>query len=93
MSMPRLPDGWTLERLRAVSGDADARPLGCDRTVVVDDSRSSCVPLQPDMILAFHDLCLVHDDGDWYMGRLNPDSSITCWASYGTSLRDAIRAL
>ena len=39
--------------------------------------------------------CLVQnrDDGHWYMGQLESDGSIVCWASNGTDLGDAIRAL
>ncbi|MEU0007442.1 hypothetical protein ABZ079_24965 [Streptomyces sp. NPDC006314] len=52
---PELPDGWTVERLRRHSGDAEA--------------------------------------GEWYMGHLDPDGSVGCWASYGPDLAEAIRNL
>ncbi|MFI0262954.1 hypothetical protein ACH4OW_28420 [Streptomyces sp. NPDC017056] len=49
--------------------------------------------LRPEVILGFHDLCLVLHDGEWFMGQLCTDGSITCWASYGPDLAGAIRGL
>ncbi len=45
------------------------------------------------MLLAFHELCLVRDDGGWFMERLDDDGSVICWASYGSDLAEAIRGL
>ncbi|MFJ9547852.1 hypothetical protein [Streptomyces erythrochromogenes] len=89
-----LPAGWTIERVRALSGDPDATPLDLDRLVVVEVAgQEDYEPLQPDVILAFHGLCLVRDDGEWFMGQLDADGSVTCWASYGSDLAVAIRSL
>ncbi|MGY4386867.1 hypothetical protein ACVWXB_000166 [Streptomyces sp. TE12347] len=89
-----LPLGWTIEHVRALSGDRSAAQLSCDRFVVVEASdRRDCEPLHPDVILAFHDVCLVRDDGEWFMGQLDADGSVTCWASYGSDLAQAIRCL
>ncbi|QES51767.1 hypothetical protein DEJ50_31860 [Streptomyces venezuelae] len=93
ISSPLLPDGWSLERLRAVSGVPSAVPLSLDRVVVEDSGQGEATPLRPDAVLAFHDLCLVREDGDWYMGHLHEDGSVSCWASYGPDLEAAIRAL
>ncbi|MEV6583650.1 hypothetical protein AB0M92_36530 [Streptomyces sp. NPDC051582] len=89
-----LPAGWTIERVRAGSGDPSAIPLSVDRLVVLEVAgQGGYEPLQPDAILAFHELCLVRDDGEWYMGQLGADGSVMCWASYGSDLAEAIRGL
>ncbi|MFE2535674.1 hypothetical protein [Streptomyces sp. NPDC059371] len=49
--------------------------------------------LHPEIVLGFHDLCLVkpvHDD--WYMGSLYDDGSVICWAACN-NLYDALRGL
>ncbi|MCX4721590.1 hypothetical protein OG818_38435 [Streptomyces virginiae] len=80
--------------MRAHSGDRSAAPLSCDRHVVVEAAgRGAYEPLHPDVILAFHQLCLVRDDGEWFMGQLDDDGSVICWASYGSDLAEAIRSL
>ncbi|WP_435191444.1 hypothetical protein [Streptomyces sp. bgisy126] len=89
-----LPAGWTIERVRALSGDPSAAPLYLDRLVVVEVAgQGDYEPLRPDVILAFHELCLVKDDGEWFMGQLGDDGSVICWASYGSDLAEAIRSL
>ncbi|MFJ9939867.1 hypothetical protein [Streptomyces erythrochromogenes] len=89
-----LPAGWTIERVRALSGDPSATPIDSDRLVVVEVAgQEGYEPLQPDVILAFHGLCLVRDDGEWFMGQLDADGSVVCWASYGSDLAEAIRSL
>jgi hypothetical protein len=89
-----LPAGWTIERVRALSGDSSAAPLSLDRLVVVEVAgQGDYEPLRPDVILAFHELCLVRDDGEWFMGQLDDDGSVICWASYGPDLAEAIRSL
>ncbi|MFD5623989.1 hypothetical protein [Streptomyces yangpuensis] len=89
-----LPAGWTIERVRALSGDPSAAVLSFDRPVVVEVAgQGAYEPLRPEVILAFHALCLVQDDGEWFMGQLEDDGSVTCWASYGSDLAEAIRGL
>ncbi|MFD3651775.1 hypothetical protein ACFWVT_35580 [Streptomyces cyaneofuscatus] len=89
-----LPAGWTIERVRALSGDPSAALLSFDRLVVVEVAgQGDYEPLQPDVILAFHELCLVSNDGEWFMGQLDADGSVICWASYGSDLAEAIRSL
>ncbi|MFD8019165.1 hypothetical protein ACFV6G_01935 [Streptomyces lavendulae] len=91
---PGLPAGWTIERVRALSGDQSAVPLSLDRLVVVEvHGRSDYESLRPDVILAFGELCLARDDGEWFMGQLDDDGSVICWASYGSDLAEAIRGL
>lgn len=80
-----LPAGWTIERVRALSRDPSAAPLSFDRLVVVE------VAGQDDYELLR--LCLVRDDGEWFMGQLDADGSVICWASYGPDLAEAIRSL
>lgn len=89
-----LPDGWTIDRVRRASGDHEATVLALDRLVTVEDQDAAALSsLQPDVIIAFHDLCLVNADGEWFMGSLGADGSIACWASYGSELSKAIEAL
>ncbi|MFF3917124.1 hypothetical protein ACFYZB_27245 [Streptomyces sp. NPDC001852] len=91
---PVLPDGWTVDRLRAHSGDARAIPLSPDRLVYLEDgSGGDPERLRPSHVLAFGELCLVGHDGEWYMGCLGDDGSVGCWASYGPDLAEAIRNL
>ncbi|MFC9293844.1 hypothetical protein ACFTWH_08755 [Streptomyces sp. NPDC057011] len=62
-----LPAGWTIERLRVLSGDPSAAPLSFDRRVVLEVAgQDDYELLQPDVILAFHELCLVRDDDEWF---------------------------
>jgi hypothetical protein len=91
-----LPDGWTLERVRELSGDSEATLISTDRLVVVEHPvRHDRERLVAETVISFHGLCLVRaeDDDDWYMGQLEPDGSLTCWASYGADLAEAIGAL
>ncbi|MEU9033425.1 hypothetical protein AB0D45_00680 [Streptomyces sp. NPDC048352] len=89
-----LPDGWTIERVRSVSGDGQAELLSLERLVVVEQVGSADYDvLQPDVILSFHGLCLARADGEWFMGELDADGSLVCWASYGSELGEAIRGL
>jgi pimeloyl-ACP methyl ester carboxylesterase len=55
--------------------------------------RAASSPLIVEVIIAFHDLCLVGADGEWFMGSLATDGSVACWASYGSDLGQAIKAL
>lgn len=92
MTDGQLPAGWTLEEIRNVSGDREATPLDTDRVVTgwpAQDER-----LRPEIVLGFHELCLVKvvDGDDWYMGSLNDDGSVTCWSIYG-DLYEALRGL
>jgi len=89
-----LPDGWTIERVRSASGDPEAGLLSLERLVVVEEyGCADYTPLQPDVIISFHDLCLVGVDDDWFMGQLDADGSIICCASYGPELGEAIQGL
>ncbi|MGW5355215.1 hypothetical protein ACWERV_32440 [Streptomyces sp. NPDC004031] len=89
-----LPDGWTIERVRSVSGDAEADLLSLERLVVVEQFGSvDYGVLHPDVIVSFHDLCLARADGEWFMGQLDADGSLICWASYGSDLTEAIHGL
>ncbi|MEU6215851.1 hypothetical protein ABZ891_38925 [Streptomyces sp. NPDC047023] len=89
-----LPAGWTIERVRALSGDLTAAPLSFDRFVVVETvGQDDYEPLRPDVILGFHELCFVRDDAEWFMGQIDDDGSVICWASYGSDLAEAIRSL
>ncbi|MFD6972408.1 hypothetical protein [Streptomyces sp. NPDC059979] len=89
-----LPVGWTIERIRTLSQDRSATPLTLDRLVVVEEpGESEYTTLRPEVILGFHGLCLVLHDNEWFMGQLDTDGSVACWASYGPDLTEAIRGL
>ncbi|MEU6240353.1 hypothetical protein [Streptomyces sp. NPDC047024] len=89
-----LPAGWTLQRIRDVSGDREALALGPDRAVNWVGGFGLPEVLRPEIVLGFHGLCLVkpvHDD-NWYMGSLYDDGSVDCWGIHG-DLYEAMRGL
>jgi hypothetical protein len=90
-----LPAGWTIERVRQASGDSEAAVVSPGRRVRVLEvgSNGSFVPLEAEVIISFHGLCLVLADDDWYMGHFNDDGSADCWASYGSNFEEALRGL
>ncbi|MFI2213807.1 hypothetical protein [Streptomyces sp. NPDC020141] len=45
-----LPDGWTIERVRRASGDAEAELLSLERLVVEQYDSADYDVLQPDLI-------------------------------------------
>ncbi|WP_030813407.1 hypothetical protein [Streptomyces sp. NRRL S-337] len=89
-----LPAGWTLEAIRHVSGDREAVALAVDRSVEWVAGPDDRERIQPEIILGFHELCLVKpvDDEDWYMGSLTDEGSVDCWSAYG-DLHEALRGL
>jgi hypothetical protein len=94
-----LPAGWTIERVRTVSGDDSAAVSPTERLVLVEEwseHQSAHAPVPADLvgtIIQFRGLCLVNIEGEWYMGTLQPDGSIACWGSYGSDLQEALRSL
>ncbi|MFF1906934.1 hypothetical protein [Kitasatospora sp. NPDC058218] len=91
-----LPEGWTLERVRALSGDETAALLPLQRLVVLElAGQADYEALPPEVIIDFQGLCLVRAEGDddWYMGQVDSDGSVICWSSYGSDLGDAILGL
>lgn len=95
MAEPQLPPGWSLQRIRDVSGDREAVALDPDRAVKwLAGPGASDEVIHPEIVLGFHSLCLVkpvHDD-DWYMGSLDDDGSVECWSAYD-DLYEALRGL
>jgi len=93
MADAQLPVGWTLQRIRDVSGDQRAVPLDPNRAVkwVAADIHEV---VHPEIVLGFGTLCIVKpvDDDDWYMGSLYDDGSIDCWTAYD-DLHEALRGL
>jgi hypothetical protein len=68
--------------------------LSPERLVVLEGHGSTdYIALQPEIIISFHELCLASADGEWFMGSLDADGSVVCWASYGSDLEEAIRGL
>ncbi|MET7726577.1 hypothetical protein [Streptomyces mirabilis] len=94
MADAQLPLGWTLQRIRDVSGDREAVALDPNRAVQWVADAGAPEVLYPEIILGFHSLCLVKpvEDDDWYMGSLYDDGSIDCWSAYG-DLYEALRGL
>ena len=91
---PALPDGWTIERIRALSGVPRAAALSVDRLVVLEEpGKPDYLRLWPDVILVFGELCLARAGGDWHLGDIGSDGSIICWSAHGPDLAEAIRAL
>lgn len=91
--MNELPEGWTIERVRAVArGVAELLPV---ETAAVLDGLGASYTLSPTVIISFSGQCLVREaqDDEWYMGQLGADGKIVCWSSYGTDLEFAIRSL
>jgi hypothetical protein len=89
-----LPAGWTVPRLRAVSGDDTAVVLEPTMDITADLSGPAVISLQPELVIACHELCVVKcvNDDDWYMGTIYDDGSILCWATY-PNLEQALRGL
>jgi hypothetical protein len=95
MTRAQLPAGWTLDAIRHVSGDKEAKALAADRSVKwVADGPGEHERLYPEIVLGFQGLCLVKpiNDDDWYMGSLNDNGSVDCWSAYG-DLHEALRGL
>jgi hypothetical protein len=89
-----LPEGWTIDQVRRVSGDVEATGLSLDRHVALEEhGTEDRTLLQPEIIISFHELCLVSADGEWFMGNLAADGSVACLATYGSDLGQAIRGL
>lgn len=94
-----LPTGWTIERVRTVSGDESAAVSPTKRLVLVEERtehQSAHEPVPAGVvgtIIEFRGLCLVSIEGEWHMGTLQPDGSVACWASYGADLQEALRSL
>ena len=92
-----MPIGWTVERLRTVSGDDTAVPLQPTMAVTADlagRAGGATLTLRPEIVIACHELCVVKclDDDNWYMGTIHDDGSILCWATY-PDLEQALRGL
>ncbi|MEV8529781.1 hypothetical protein AB0451_37715 [Streptomyces sp. NPDC052000] len=95
MENRQLPEGWTLQQVRDVSGDERAEVLSPDRSVVYCGVVSAAdEALYPTLVLGFGVLCIVKvaNDNDWYMGSLNDDGSVICWSIYD-DLHEALRGL
>ncbi|OCC10153.1 hypothetical protein [Streptomyces sp. PTY087I2] len=91
----RLPGGWTLARVRDVSGDREAVVLDADRTATwLGGPAGDDEALRPEIVIGFHQLCLLKpiDSDDWYMGSLNDDGTVDCWSAY-SDFHEALRGL
>ncbi|WP_151774398.1 hypothetical protein [Streptomyces abyssomicinicus] len=91
----RLPAGWTIERVRELSGVPDA--------VVVDNVRAVTRvawppdgedrPVTPEVVIRLGGLAVVKGVGgeDWYTGHFEDDGGVCCWSA-GT-LHQMLRGL
>jgi hypothetical protein len=87
-----LGEGWTIERVRTHSSDANAEELGLDRNAYLKDGHD-LVPLIARAIVQVGGLILVRHNDDWYMGELADDGTVICWSAYAADLGEAINAL
>ena len=87
-----LGQGWTIERVRTHSGDANAEEHSLVRDANLDDG-DDLVPLIPRAIVQVGGLILVRHDDNWYMGELADDGTVICWSAYASDLGEAINAL
>ncbi|MFJ6510228.1 hypothetical protein ACIQMO_08290 [Streptomyces sp. NPDC091406] len=94
MANDRLPPGWTLARIRDVSGDREAVVLGADRAAAWVGGPGDDEAIRPEIVIGFHGLCLVKpiDSDDWYVGGLNDDRTVDCWSAYD-DFYEALRGL
>jgi hypothetical protein len=90
----QIAPGWTVARINELGGTApDLLPI--DTFVVANwPGASDYEVLQPLMILAWDDLCLVRCVDGWFMGtRDKRDGSIVCFSDYGDDFERALRDL
>lgn len=94
MTSERLPPGWTLARIRDVSGDREAVALDADRAAAWRGGPADDETIRPEIVIGFHGLCLLKpvDSEDWYMGSLNDDGTVDCWSAYA-DFYEALRGL
>ncbi|MGK5553022.1 hypothetical protein ACSNOI_15525 [Actinomadura kijaniata] len=92
----RLPDGWTIERVRAVSGDRaavllPAEQVGAVRLVAPDPEHG--VVLRPDLVIGFGGSYLLRVRRDWFLAFRDGDGTIFGYANQGSDLEEALRSL
>jgi hypothetical protein len=89
-----LPDGWTHDRLREVTGCATARALTLDWTIPAPTEDGWPTEIQPTHVIQVAMYCYVRSatDGMWYVGDLLWESrEIVLWERLGTDLAEALR--
>ena len=77
-----------------MTGNRRATLLPID-TLCVYQGNDDYGTLTPTAVLNCAGLVLVHNepDGNWYMGQVEDDGSVVCWAHYGPDLGEAIESL
>jgi hypothetical protein len=91
-----LPRDWTLERVRSVQPTAVLLDPAEHLVVYESGIARELRELQPAVIIGVGDFAVVRaaGTGDWWTGQLDhSDGSITCWATYGDGLGEALRSL
>ncbi|MFD5463310.1 DUF4419 domain-containing protein [Kitasatospora sp. NPDC127059] len=92
LAAAQLPEGWTIERVREVSGSAGARLLGTDGILAVDGLNGAELG-RPIALIRFGIGCVTRldADGPWYVGILNPrDGVVGCEPGPGPELADVL---
>ncbi|MEU9577311.1 hypothetical protein [Streptomyces chilikensis] len=81
----RLPAGWTIERVREVSGVPDAVVVDGGRAVtrVAWPPDGEDQPVGPEVVLRFGGPAVVRGAGDEdrSMGHFEDDGSVCCWSA------------
>jgi hypothetical protein len=95
VGLMELPDGWDLQRIRAIDASADLIDSALHRIIdvtPVDWPRE----MRAELVLSIDNkyLLLTADEADWWMGQLDKATGeIHCWGTYGPDLGEAIKAL
>ncbi|GIH48734.1 hypothetical protein [Microbispora rosea] len=91
----QLPEGWTLARVAEVAVTDSAELLPLDRPVFIDARPGDKEEVPVSLIIQVGGLCLARDarDGEYLMGQIDDSGAVSCWASYGDDLAEALRAL
>ncbi|MEU4117854.1 DUF4419 domain-containing protein [Kitasatospora sp. NPDC028055] len=92
LAAAQLPAGWTVERVREVSGAEGARLLSTDGIRAVD-AMTGAEMGRPTALIRFGIGCVVRFDADgpWHVGMLNPrDGIVGCEGARGPELADVL---
>ncbi|MFD8705714.1 DUF4419 domain-containing protein [Kitasatospora sp. NPDC059648] len=90
LAAAQLPEGWTIERVREVSGSEWARPVSTDGVRVVDGGGEPLGRAVAVVRFSVFYLLRCADDDDWYAGMLFPDGLAQRELSLGPDLASAL---
>ncbi|MFJ9776932.1 DUF4419 domain-containing protein [Kitasatospora sp. NPDC101157] len=92
LAAAQLPEGWTIERVREVSGAEGARLVSTEGIRAVDGLNGAELG-RPIALIRFGIGCVsrLDADGPWYVGTMNPrDGVIGCEPGPGPELADVL---